>query len=150
MQRLAICLDGVQDDELVAAAAAWTPRFERIELWCAYGDEAARELEHVRERHGRPPGPPPPHHRHAEIDREQAEAIVKRGAELMRGRHIEATVQVLGGRDAGHALAAASGSDVALFLAAGHRGGVGPHSVGHVARFVIDHARGPVVIVRLD
>jgi hypothetical protein len=146
---LAVCLDGVQDEELISAASGWATRFEWVEVWCAYGDEAARELEHVREHHGRPPKPPPPHHNRAEVDREQAEAIVARGAERMRLAPIEPRQRTLSGRDAGHALAAASGSEVALFLAAGHRGGVGPHSVGHVARFVIDHARGPIIVVRL-
>lgn len=150
MRGLAVCLDGVQDDELVAIGVQWAARFEWVEVWCAYGDEAARELQELRERHGRPPGPAPPHRRHEEVDREQAEAIVARGAELMRQAQIDARTRVLGGRDAGHALASASGPDVALFLAAGHRGGVGPHSIGHVARFVIDHARGPVIVARLD
>lgn len=149
MRGLAVCVDGVQDEELIEAARGWAPRFEWVEVWCAYGDEATRELERVREQHGRPPKPPPPHRHHVEVDREQAEAIVARGAELMRLAQIDPRVRVLSGRDAGHALAAASSADVALFLAAGHRSGMGPHSVGHVARFAIDHARGPIIIVRL-
>ena len=146
MQRLAICFDGIEDDALVAAALPWIAAFERVEAWCAYGDLAARELAYVRRAHGRPP--PPPHRAHDEVDR-QAEAIAEGGVALLRAAKLEAQSRILGGRDPGHALAEASGPDVTLFLAAGHRGGIGPASVGHVARFTIDHARGPVIVVRL-
>jgi nucleotide-binding universal stress UspA family protein len=147
MQRLAICFDGIEDDELVTAALPWIGAFERVEAWCAYGDLAARELAYIRHAHGRPP--PPPRHGRDEVDRRQAEAIAEGGAVRLRAAQVEAEPRILGGRDPGHALAEASGPDVALFLAAGHRGGSGPPSVGHVARFAIDHARGPVIVVRL-
>lgn len=146
MQRLAICLDGIEDDALVAAALPWIAAFEHVEAWCAYGDLAARELAYVRHAHGRPP---PPHRVHDEVDRRQAEAIAEGGVALLRAAKLEANSRILGGRDPGHALAEASGPDVALFLAAGHRAGIGPASVGHVARFAIDHARGPLIVVRL-
>jgi hypothetical protein len=61
-----------------------------------------------------------------------------------------AIAKTLGGRDPGHALAQASTADVTLVLAAGHGGGIGPKSVGHTARFVIDHARGPLVLLRIS
>jgi nucleotide-binding universal stress UspA family protein len=146
MQRLAICVDGIEDDELVAAALPWIATFERVEAWCAYGDFAARELAYVRHAHGRPP---PPRHAHDEVDRRQAEAIAEGGVALLRAAKVETQLRILGGRDPGHALAEASGPDVTLFLAAGHRGGIGPPSIGHVARFAIDHARGPLIVVRL-
>jgi nucleotide-binding universal stress UspA family protein len=146
MQRLAICLDGREDDELVAAALPWIAAFEKVEAWSAYGDLAARELAYIRHAHGRPP---PRHKAHDEVDRRQAEAIAEGGVALLRAAKVEAQPRILRGRDPGHALAEASGPDVALFLAAGHRGGIGPASVGHVARFAIDHARGPVIVVRL-
>lgn len=147
MQRLAICLDGIEDDEFVAAALPWVAAFERVEVWCAYGDLAARELAYVRRGHGRPP-PPPPDARD-EVDRRQAEAVAAGGVALLRAARVEAQPRVLRGRDPGHALAEASAPDVTLFLAAGHRRVTGPKSVGHVARFAIDHARGPVLVVRL-
>jgi hypothetical protein len=148
MERLAICLDGIEDDALVAAALSWIAVFEKVEVWCAYGDLAARELAYIRHAHGRPPPPPP--RAHDEVDRRQAEAIAEGGVALLRAAKVEAQPRILGGRDPGHALAEASGPNVALFLAAGHRGGSGPASVGHVARFAIDHARGPVIVMRLD
>jgi len=147
MQRLAICFDGIEDDALVAAALPWIAAFERVEAWCAYGDLAARELAYVRRAHGRPP--PPPHRAHDEVDRRQAEAIAEGGVGLLRAAKVEVQSRILGGRDPGHALADASGPDITLFLAAGHRAGSGPASVGHVARFAIDHARGPLIVVRL-
>ena len=146
MAVLALTLDGVDDEALIDAALPWTSHFEGLEIWCAYGDRAMRELEHQRERHGRP-HPPPPHA--PDPDRDQAEAIAARGIELLRARGLTATTRILGDRDPGHALAAATGPNVTLLLAAGHRGGIGPKSVGHVARFVIDHARGPVIVLRL-
>ncbi len=147
MQRLAICFDGIQDEELVTAALPWIAAFEHTEAWCAYGDTATRELAYVRHGHGRPPPPPP--HAHDEVDRWQAESIAEGGVALLRAANVEAQPRILGGRDPGHALAEASEPGLTLFLAAGHRGGVGPRSVGHVARFAIDHARGPVLVVRL-
>ncbi len=100
------------------------------------------------ERHAPPPGPPPPPH-HDSVDQEQAQAIVQRASALLRAHQIDAHERILGGSDSGHALAQASTPDVALFLAAGHGAGTGPKSVGHVARFVVDHALGPVIVVRL-
>jgi nucleotide-binding universal stress UspA family protein len=147
---LALCVDGVQDEALVAAATPWIGRFARVEAWCAYGDEAARDLAAVRERHGRPHHPPPPPHHHDDPDRAQAEAIANAAIALLRERGISATPRVLGGgRDPGHAVAAASTPDIAVFLSSGHRGGIGPKSIGHTARFIIDHATGPVIVVRL-
>ena len=149
MAVLAIALDGIEDERLIDAAIPWTSHFERVEVWCAYGDLAMRELEHQRERHGRPR--PPPHHppHGPDPDRTQAEAIAAHGIELLGARGITATARVLGDRDPGHALAAATEPNVTVVLAAGHRGGIGPKSIGHVARFVIDHARGPVIVLRL-
>jgi len=148
MEILAICIDGVEDEELIAAALLWTARFDSVEVWCAYGELAGRELRHVREHHGRPPEPPHSH-RHEDVDEEQAEAIVARGTALIRQANVQPRVRMLRGRDAGHAIVAACQPETTLFLAAGHGGGVGPHSVGHVARFVIDHALGPIILVRL-
>jgi nucleotide-binding universal stress UspA family protein len=147
MQVLAVCVDGVQDEQLIAAALEWVPAFQRTQVWCGYGDVAARQLEQLRDRHGRP-GPPPPKHHENDPDRAQAEAIAERAVALFREKNVEAEARVLGDRDPGHAIAAASSAETALLLAAGHRGGVGPKSIGHVARFVIDHATGPVIVVR--
>jgi hypothetical protein len=148
MERIAVCIDGVEDENVITAAVPWVMLFGQVEVWCAYGDAAEREVQYARDRHSRPP-PPRGHHDGASLDREQADAIARRGVALMAQQNVNAAARVISGRDAGHGLASGSGSDVALFLAAAHREGVGPHSVGHVARFVVDHARGSVIVVRL-
>jgi hypothetical protein len=84
MQRLAICLDGIEDDALVTAALPWIAAFEQVEAWCAHGDLAARELAYVRHAHGRPP-PASPRARRAR-SRRQAEAIAEGGVALLRGK----------------------------------------------------------------
>jgi hypothetical protein len=145
---LALCVDGVADGELVTAAKTWVPCFSKVEVWCAYGNLATRELANARERHGHAPHPPPPKHG-PDPDREQADGIVQRGVELLRAQGIEAAPRALGGQDPGRALADASTPEIALFLSSGHHGGIGPKSFGHVARFVVDHARGPVIVVKI-
>jgi len=139
----AFCFDGVDDEGLIAAGKEFLCLFSGFEAWCAYGDDAQRLLGEVAERHH---APPPPHH--ANVDAEQADAIAKRGVALLAQAGIEAVARIFGGSDPGHAIAAASRPDYVLILAAGHREGSGPKSVGHVARFVIDHARGPVLVLR--
>jgi nucleotide-binding universal stress UspA family protein len=142
----AVCFDGVDDEVLIEAARIFLPSFERVEAWCGYGDSAERFMEEVADRHH---GPPPQHApRHISIDAEQADAIARHGVALLQRAGFEATPRALGGRDPGHALAAASGSGFILMLSAGHRGGVGPKSIGHVARYVLDHACGPVLLLR--
>jgi nucleotide-binding universal stress UspA family protein len=140
--KAALCFDGVDDDALVQAARPFLRHFDTIESWCAHGAEAEHLLLDVARRHHAPP-------HHPAIDAEQAEAIARRGVERLQRCGLHAVARTLGGRDAGHALAAASAADVTLVLSAGHRAGTGPKSVGHVARFVIDHARGPVLLLRL-
>jgi nucleotide-binding universal stress UspA family protein len=144
----AVCVDGIEDDRLIEAAKDVLSSCTRIEAWCAYGSEAERFVRDVIERHH---GPHPHAHDppHASLDAEQAEAIAERGAMLLTHAGFPATAKAFGGRDAGHAIADASNPDVLVVVAAGHRRDLGPKSIGHVARFVIDHARGPVLVLRL-
>jgi len=147
MQKIAaLCFDGVEDEELVDAAKDVLAGCERIEAWCAYGDSAERLVAAALDRHHAPHPPPPGH---ANLDAEQASAIAARGREILADAGFTAAPRTLSGRDAGHALADASDPNVLLILASGHRRERGPKSVGHVARFVIDHARGPVLLLRL-
>jgi hypothetical protein len=147
MLTAAVCFDGVEDDAIVAASRAFLQCCDRIESWCAYDDTAERTLEAALGRHHGPPRPHPL--RHPSLDAEQAVAIALHGVELLRGAGFTATARTFAGRDAGHALAMESTPEVALIIAAGHRPELGPKSVGHVARFVLDHARGPVLFLRL-
>lgn len=142
----AVCVDGVDDEGLIEAARPFLPFFSGVEAWCAHGDAAQRMIEEVAERHHGPRPPRPPHH--DVIDAEQADLIALRGVALLQGAGFRATARTFGGRDPGHALAAASGPGFVLILSAGHRGGIGPKSVGHVARFVLDHVPSPVLLLR--
>jgi nucleotide-binding universal stress UspA family protein len=151
--KAAVCFDGIDDEALVQAALESLRCCSQVESWCAYGHTAAELVEHVMGRHHGPPHlphpPHPPHRPHASsLDAEQARGIADHGVILLQRVGIAATAHIVGGENPEHALAASSGEGVMLILGAGHRGGVGPHSIGHVARFVIDHARGPVLVLR--
>ena len=148
MLTAAVCFDGVDDEALVEAALDLLRCFERVESWCAYGDEAQRLLDDAGERHHGPPHHRPHPHHYETADAEQAEAIAAHGVTLLQRAGFTAVARTYRGIDAGHALARASNAEHALILAAGHRESTGPKSVGHVARFVVDHARGPVIVVR--
>jgi hypothetical protein len=140
----ALCFDGIDDRALIDAARDFLANTAQIESWCAYGDVAERLLSNFAERHHAPHAP----RHHPTFDAEQAEAIAKHGVELLGQAGFSAIPRTFGGRDPGHALAVASRLDVTLVLAAGHRAEIGPKSVGHVARFVVDHARGPLLLLR--
>jgi nucleotide-binding universal stress UspA family protein len=141
----AFCFDGVEDEELVNAGRSLLTCFSTIESLCAYGDAAEHLLSDVaRQHHGAPH--PRPHHQ--AIDAIAADGIARRGVSLLEDAGVSATPRTIGSIDPERALADASGSDRVLVLLSGHRGGVGPRSLGHVARFVIDHAHGPVLLLR--
>jgi nucleotide-binding universal stress UspA family protein len=145
----AFCFDGIEDEELVHAAKDVLPATDRVEAWCAYGHAAEDILSAAADRHRAPHRPPPPPH-HRGPDEEQATAIAQRGAQiLMQAGYQATTPHTLAGTDPGHAIADASRPDVIVVVAAGHRRERGPKSIGHVARFVIDHAGGPVLVLRL-
>jgi nucleotide-binding universal stress UspA family protein len=143
----ALCVDGVEDEALVEAARDILASSPRIEAWCGYGDEAGRLMTAIRGRHHAPPPPPP--HANENLDAEQAHAIAERGVAILTNAGFSATMRTLSGRDPGHAIAGASAPDLIVILAAGHRRERGPKSIGHVARFVIDHAAGPVLVLRI-
>lgn len=144
MMTAAVCFDGIDDEALVEAARAFLPTFATIEAWCGHSHEAGRLLEDILERHH---APPPPMN-HATIDVAQAQAIASHGAELLRQAGYDAVTRTFEGRDAGHAIAAASHAGILLIILVGHREDTGPKSVGHVARFIIDHANSPVLLLR--
>jgi nucleotide-binding universal stress UspA family protein len=144
MMKAAVCFDGIDDEALVAAARPFLAHFTDVEAWCAYGAEAEHLAEHVRERHHGPPPPRP----HPSLDEEQALSIANHGVALLQRDGIAAKGRTIAGTDAGHAIFSAGDDQTVILLSAGHKGGTGPKSIGHVARFVADHARGPVLLLR--
>jgi nucleotide-binding universal stress UspA family protein len=143
---LALCLDGVEDDALIETARDVLTDAPRIEVWCAFGSAVEHFIAEVAGRHhGQHHSPPPPHQ---SLDAQQAKSIAEHGVELLRNAGFSATPRTLGGSDAGRAIAEATSSGVLVVLETGHRREIGPKSIGNVARFVIDHARGPVLVLR--
>jgi nucleotide-binding universal stress UspA family protein len=147
--KAAVCFDGIDDAALAHACSAIVRACDTVEAWCAHADAAQQLLDRIVERHHGPPHPP--HRRHGpSLDEEQAQAVASRAVALLARHGISAAARIIKGENAERALAEASAQDVVLVLAAGHRAGIGPRSVGHVARFVLDHARGPVLVLRLN
>jgi nucleotide-binding universal stress UspA family protein len=125
-----------------AAAAVVPPGAEVALLVVAPGDVEALAAGPpgglLGRRHRPPPGPPP-----AEISREAAEALLADAAERL-GRPAE-TLQRRG-RVEHEVVAAAAGADL-LVLARDGELRPGPKSLGPRARFVVDHAPCPVLLV---
>jgi nucleotide-binding universal stress UspA family protein len=144
---VALCFDGVEDETLVETAKDVLADCPHIEAWCAYGTAVERFIAELVGRHHGPQHPHPPPHQ--SLDAEQAESIAEHGVQLLADAGFAAIARTFGGRDAGHAIADATHPDIVTVLAASHRREIGPKSIGHVARFVIDHARGPVLVLRL-
>ena len=142
MKIAALCFDGDDDEALIEAARDILPVFECVEAWCAYGDYADELLDELEERHHAP------HHRHEIADSEQAFAIALHAVTLLAKIGIEAKPRCMSGPDPERALVDESASERVLILLAGHKGGIGPKSMGHVARYVLDHAKGPVLLLR--
>jgi nucleotide-binding universal stress UspA family protein len=150
--RILCCLDGTNSEPLSKAAALFSSTEPLVYgLLYVIDIEPRKEIERTRERFLRhPSGPPGPRERQMR----QAEQFSARdildeglryfpGAETLRreGRPEREIVNC----------AAAWNADVVLILPRanyGEKPAIGPKSVGHVARFVLDHAPCPVFLVR--
>jgi nucleotide-binding universal stress UspA family protein len=108
-----------------------------------------REIEHLRERFHRHSGPPPREEEMRQAERLSAQDILDEGlrhfprAETLKreGRPEREIVNT----------AAEWQADLIVVCPRAEYGGrhkIGPKSVGHVARFVLDHAPCPVLLVR--
>jgi nucleotide-binding universal stress UspA family protein len=149
--RVLCCLDGTNVGQVSKAAemlsALEPPTFGLLFVT----DTGPRHgIEHLRERFHRHPGPPPPR----EEEMQQAERLSAQdildealshlpGAEAFnrQGRPEREIVNT----------AAEWQADLVIICARAEYGGrhnIGPKSVGHVARFVLDHAPCPVLLVR--
>lgn len=149
--RILCCLDGTNIAQISKAtemlSAAWP---------CTFGilfvtDTGPRhEMEHVRERFLRHPGPPPPREEEMrQAERSSAQDILNEGLSHLPGAE---TLQRVGRPEREIVNAAAEWrADLVIVCPRAQYGdepSIGPKSVGHVARFVIDHAPCPVLLVR--
>jgi nucleotide-binding universal stress UspA family protein len=149
--RVLCCLDGTNGKQ-VSKAREMLSATQPLTLGILYVIDTGprKDIEHTRERFLRRPGPP----RSREDEMEQAELAAAQdvldeglryipNAETFRrqGRPEREIVNV----------AAEWQADRVIICPRGEYGGkptIGPRSVGHVARFVLDHAPCPVLLVR--
>ncbi len=149
--RVLSCVDGTNTEQ-VSRAVGTLLKAEARTIAVLYVTDIGPEvqMEQQRERHLRPPHPPLP--RREQMRRAEgmaAQEILEEGsrslggAELLRrtGRPEREIVQA----------AVEWQADVIVICSRSTSGGgppLGPKSVGHVARFVLDHAPCPVLLVR--
>ena len=149
--RVLCCLDGTNGKQ-VSKAREMLSATQPLTLGILYVIDTGprKDIEHTRERFLRRPGPP----RSREDEMEQAELAAAQdvldeglryipNAETFRrqGRPEREIVNV----------AAEWQADLVIICPRGEYGGkptIGPKSVGHVARFVLDHAPCPVLLMR--
>ena len=149
--RVLCCLDGTNGKQ-VSKAREMLSATQPLTLGILYVIDTGprKDIEHTRERFLRRPGPP----RSREDEMEQAELAAAQdvldeglryipNAETFRrqGRPEREIVNV----------AAEWQADLVIICPRGEYGGkptIGPRSVGHVARFVLDHAPCPLLLVR--
>jgi nucleotide-binding universal stress UspA family protein len=149
--RILCCLDGTNVEQ-VTKATQMLSQTQQLTLGILYVTDTGprHDIEHLRERFLRHPGPLSPR----EEEMRQAEHIAADdilneglrhfpGAEMLQkqGRPEREIVNT----------AAEWRADLVIICARAEYGGrhvIGPKSVGHVARFVLDHAPCPLLLVR--
>lgn len=150
--RILCCLDGTNSEPLSKAAALFAgPGLLTFGLLYVTDTEPRREIERTRERFLRRPTEPPGPRQYQMRQAEQASAqdILDEGLRALPGAEI---IQREGRPEREIVNCAAQWqADVILILPRanyGERPTIGPKSVGHVARFVLDHAPCPVFLAR--
>jgi nucleotide-binding universal stress UspA family protein len=149
--RVLCCLDGTNGEQVSRAVSAFLKEESRAMGVLYVTDTGPREeMERQRERFLRPPHPPLPRHEQMrQAERASAQEILEEGSRLLGGAElIERT-----GRPEREIVQAALEwqAHVIVICSRSATGGgphLGPKSVGHVARFVLDHAPCPVLLVR--
>jgi nucleotide-binding universal stress UspA family protein len=149
--RVLCCLDGTNVGR-VSKATELLSANQPLTLGILYVTDTGprRDLEDTRERFLRRSGPPAPReHEMQQAEHSAAEDILNEGLRYLpnaetlqrRGRPEREIVNV----------AAEWQADLVILCPRAEYGGkptIGPKSVGHVARFVVDHAPCPVLLVR--
>ncbi|MGA8658650.1 MAG: universal stress protein [Chthoniobacterales bacterium] len=149
--RVLCCLDGTNVGQVSKATAmlsvAEPPTFGILFVT----DTGPRhDIGHVRERFLRHPGPPPPRAEEMrQAEKSSAQDILNEGLSQFPGAE---TLEREGRPEREIVNVAAEWlADLVIVCPRAEYGGtphIGPKSVGHVARFVIDHAPCPVLLVR--
>jgi nucleotide-binding universal stress UspA family protein len=149
--RILCCLDGTNTELIRQAVSSLLATNDRtIGLLYVTDTGPHIELERQRERFLRPPGLPPARReqmRQAEVA--SAQDILEEGTKYLPGaEYIQRT-----GRPEREIVNTAAQWNADLILICprssyGDKPAIGPKSVGHVARFVLDHAPCPVLLVR--
>ena len=152
--RVVFCLDGPTASMIrVVAVAAVALRLETAEITLLHVvDSGPRHLvELPRARPGRPALPPERRRSLDAAERERAEEVLAAAREALRPDlpHAAFSSQVLAGCPEQEIVRYLDriAADVAV-LGARPGGQPGPASIGHVARFVLDHTRCSVLLVR--
>jgi nucleotide-binding universal stress UspA family protein len=149
--RVLVCLDGTNGEQ-VSKATEVLSATQPLTLGMLHVIDTGprKDIEHTRERFLRRPGPP----RSRDDEMEQAELAAAQDVlnEGLRYLPNAETFQRLGRPEREIVNVAAEWqADLVIICPRGEYGGkpsIGPKSVGHVARFVLDHAPCPVLLVR--
>ncbi len=149
--RVLCCLDGTNVEQ-VSKATEMLLATQSLTLGILYVIDTGprKDIEHTRERFLRPPGPPGSRqYEMQQAEQAAAQDILNEGLRYLpnaetlqrQGRPEREIVNV----------AAEWQADLVIICPRAEYGGkpvIGPRSVGHVARFVLDHAPCPVLLVR--
>jgi nucleotide-binding universal stress UspA family protein len=149
--RVLCCLDGTNVEQLTKATGMLSAT-EPITLGLLYVIDTGprKDIEHTRERFLRRAAPPPlREHEMAEAERASAQDILDEGVRYLPG----AETLRREGRPEREIVNTAADWQADLVIVCprakyDHKPTIGPKSVGHTARFVLDHAPCPVLLVR--
>ncbi|HLI68189.1 MAG TPA: universal stress protein [Ktedonobacteraceae bacterium] len=150
--RILCCLDGTNSEEIGKTATLLNTNEPQVYgLLYVIDTEPRREIERTRERFMRRPSGPlaPRQERIRQAEQASAQDILNEGLRYFPGAE---TIQRTGRPEREIVNCAAEwNADIILILPRANYGEpptIGPKSVGHVARFVLDHAPCPVFLAR--
>ena len=148
--RILCCLDGTNVEAIGEAIAMLSTKDLIVAFIYVVDQGPHHEIEHTRERFFRPPAPPAARERQMrEVEQSSAQEIMDEALQSMPG----AEVFQREGRPEREIVNAAAEWRADLLIICPRaeyrdKHQIGPKSVGHVARFVLDHAPCPVLLVR--
>jgi nucleotide-binding universal stress UspA family protein len=148
--RVLCCLDGTNVEPICRATTLLSPNELMLGILYVIDTGPRHEIEHTRERFFRSPGSPTRReHEMQAVELGSAKEIIDAGLRHISGAE---ALQRQGRPEREIVNAAAEWqADLIIICPRAEYGGkpkLGPKSVGHVARFVLDHAPCPVLLVR--